>query len=57
MKVFLDGQPFLKCTHIACRLCMVKDEVANYNYDLEAEGCCGFGVREVTFLLPLPLIL
>ena len=54
-KVFLDGQPFLECTRVACRLCMATVEVANSN--LEADGCCGFGVREVTFLLPLPLIL
>ena len=57
MKVFLDGQPFLKCSRVACRLCMVTDYVANYNFDLEAEGCCGVGVREVVFLLPLPLVL
>lgn len=57
MKVFLNGQPWVQCSRVACRVCMVTDFKANYNWDLEAEGCCGAGVREVVFLLPLPLVL
>jgi len=33
-------------SELVCFKCGVKDEIANYNWNENAKGCCGMGVRE-----------
>ena len=38
-------------SELVCFKCGVKDEIANYNWNENAKGCCGMGVREKRYYI------
>ena len=41
-----DAEKRQEISELVCVVCGIKDEIANYNWDEDAKGCCGRGVQE-----------